>query len=178
MRTLKLTAHFTTGELQKNLIGASSVEELKRWQILYLIAAYDGITARYLSDITGLSIPSVYLIVQRFNKQGSSSVVVKNRGGRRRSLLTTGQEKAMMNELGQKASTGMILTAYDIRKHVERAVGKAVSDDYLWDLFKRNGWVKQSPRPEHPKKDPKAQREFKKNSRTIWLPLPETSVQS
>ncbi len=60
-----------------------------------------------------------------------------------------------------KASAGTILTAYDILKHVEQRVGRAVSDKFLWDLFKRNGWVKQSPGPELPRKDIKAQERFK-----------------
>lgn len=170
MRTLKLTKAHDLVKFQQNVTNAGSVEEFKRWQVLYLTAKYD-VDAQYLADITGLSIPSVYLIIQRFNKEGVNSVSLKSRGGRRRSLLTLEEEQSMMGELEIKASTGIILTAYDIRKHVEQKVGRAVSDDFLWDLFKRNGWVKQSPRPEHPRKNQKAQERFKKNSRTIWLPL-------
>jgi len=170
MRVLKLTTSFNLNELRKNVANASSIEEFKRWQVLYVTATYD-VTAEYLADITGLSIPSVYLIIQRFNKEGIDSVSLKRRGGRRRSLLTIDEEQSLMRDLEVKASKGVILTAYDIRKLVEQKVGKPVSDDFIWDLFKRNGWVKQSPGPEHLKKYQKAQETFKKNSRTIWLPL-------
>ena len=171
MKTLKLSRQFEVAQLHQSLKDASSIEEFKRWQILYLTASYDGITAEYLSEITGLSVPSIYLIIQRFNKEGENTIALKARGGRRRSLLTVEEEATMMHDLEAKAVDGAILTAYDIRKYVEQRVGRAVSDDFLWDLFKRNRWVKRSPRPEHPKKNQKAQEQFKKNSRTIWLPL-------
>jgi transposase len=171
MKVLKLTAQCDVAQLHQSLQNASSLPEFKRLQVLYLTATYVGVTGEFLSEITGLSAPSVYLIVQRFNKEGGDSITSKPRGGRRRSLLTVEQEIAMMRELEAKATQGVILTAYDIRKHVEQEVGRVVSDDFLWDLFKRNRWVKRSPRPEHPKKNEKAQEQFKKNSRTIWLPL-------
>ena len=50
-----------------------------------------------------------------------------------------------------KAKEGSIIVAKHIRKIVEAKVGKAVSDDYLWDLFNRHNWKKKMPRPEHPK---------------------------
>jgi len=53
---------------------------------------------------------------------------------------------------------------------VENKVGKAVSDDFLWDLLNRNGWKKKMPRPHHPQRDITAQAEFKKNSPRIWMP--------
>lgn len=168
---MQLTAQYDVEQLHRGLKNASSVEEFKRWQALYLTATYDGVTAEYLSDTTGLSVPSIYLIIQRFNKQGQQTVASKVRGGRRRSLMTLTEEKEMMRELETKAVQGAILTAYDIRKYVEQRIGKCVSDDFLWDLFKRHRWVKRTPRPEHPKKSQRAQKEFKKNSRTIWLPF-------
>ena len=58
----------------------------------------------------------------------------------------------------------------DIRKVVEKKVGQSVSDDYLWDLFKRHNWKKKAPRPQHPKKQQAKQEEFKKNSPSFWSP--------
>lgn len=45
-----------------------------------------------------------------------------------------------------------------------------MSDDYIWDLFKRHNWKKKMPRPEHPKKNKMAQEEFKENSLKYWQP--------
>jgi transposase len=85
--------------------------------------------------------------------------------------MTVAEEKKLMKGLEDKALKGQILSFRNIKKIVEAAAGKEVSDDYLWDLFKRNGWTKHSPRPHHPNKDASKQEEFKKNSKTIWLPL-------
>jgi transposase len=81
------------------------------------------------------------------------------------------QERELMKSLESKALKGDILSGKDVRKIVEQKTSKPVSDDYIWDLFKRNGWTKHSPRPHHPKRNMEKQEEFKKNSRTIWLPL-------
>lgn len=83
-----------------------------------------------------------------------------------------------MKGLEQKALEGQILSYLDIKNLVEKEVERAVSDDFIWDLFKRNGWTKHSPRPHHPKKDIGAQEEFKKNSKSVWLPLKMISQMS
>jgi transposase len=83
-----------------------------------------------------------------------------------------------MKGLEQKALAGQILSYLDIKKLVEKEIGKVVSDDFIWDLFKRNGWTKHSPRPHHPKRNVDAQEEFKKNSRSVWLPLKMISQMS
>ena len=103
---------------------------------------------------------TIYKIIQGYNKEGAEQVKPKAKGGRKHSLLSIAEEQEMLHSLTDNASKGIILQAKDIRKQVEKRVGKAVSDDYLWDLFKRNGWTKQTPRPEHPKKDIAAQEEF------------------
>jgi transposase len=80
------------------------------------------------------------------------------------------EEEKMMNDLKIKAKDGKIIVAKHIRKIVEAKVGKAVSDDYIWDLFNRHNWKKKMPRPEHPKRNKEAQEEFKKNSQKCWQP--------
>lgn len=171
MKTLQLKTKLTTKQIGVYFKKATTIEEYKRWQCLYLVAAY-AVEASFLADLTQQSVHTIYKLVQSFNIYGVKGVEVKQKGGRLRALLSIEEEKAMMQSLGEKANQGLILQAKDIKKHIEQRVGKPVSDDYLWDLFKRNGWVKQAPRPEHPKKDKTAQKNFKKNSKTIWKPLP------
>lgn len=170
MRTLKLVSHLSDVELKKQLSLASGKPEFSRWQILYLVQVGKIVSASTIAPLVNLSIQSVYKIVEGYNKSGVSGVSCKPRGGRHRFLLSTEQEAHLLQSIEQKAAKGLIKTAGDIRSLVESKVGKKVSDDYIWDLLKRNGWKKKMPRPYHPKRDIAAQQEFKKNSPGVWLP--------
>ncbi len=103
--------------------------------------------------------------MRQFNHSVSQDVSTEKRGGRRRFFLTLEQEKKLMKGLEQKALAGQILSYLDIKKIVEKEVGKAVSQDFIWDLFKRNGWTKHSPRPYHPKKIATFKKTLKKTQR-------------
>jgi hypothetical protein len=81
-------------------------------------------------------------------------------------------EKALMGKLEHKAIKGHVLNYLSVRDEVE----KAVSDDFIWDLFKRNNRTKHSLGPHHPKKDMARQEEPQKNTKTIWLP-PQMSLE-
>lgn len=59
----------------------------------------------------------------------------------------------------EKYLNGEIFTVKAICTEVELAVKKSVSDDYLWHLFKRHGFKKKAPRPEHHLQNFKAQEE-------------------
>jgi transposase len=176
MKTLQLNSKLSVKQIATHFKNSKTIKEFRRWQCLYMVAAYDSVDASLLADMTQQSVHTIYKLVQSFNIHGVEGVGLKQKGGRLRALLSIEEETAMMKSLGDKASKGLILQAKDIKKHIEQRVGKAVSDDYLWDLFKRNGWVKQSPRPEHPQKNKAAQNDFKKNSKTIWMPLSNYSV--
>jgi|ERR1035437_5915481 transposase len=169
MRTLSINKKITDKAIKTKMKTAKSTSDFKRWQIIHFVFNYD-VDAAFLADTTGYSKASVYSIVQQFNNE-KGDISTKIKGGRRRSLITVGAEKTLMKGLEEKALQGQILSFRDIKKIVEVEVGKEVSDDYLWDLFKRNGWTKHSPRPHHPNKDTSKQEEFKKNSKTIWMPL-------
>jgi transposase len=170
MRTLQLCGHLTNDDLVGRLSSSRNSPTFSRWQILYLIQVGNIHSAELISPLVGLSHPSIYKIVEGYNKNGPSSVAYKPRGGRRRALLSIEEEQEVLLTVEQDAAKGLIKTAADIRKIVERKVGKPVSDDFLWDMFNRNGWKKKIPRPHHPKKNLAAQTEFKKNSPKTWMP--------
>jgi transposase len=128
------------------------------------------VSADIISPLVGLSKPSIYKIVEGYNKQGPLAIKCKLRGGRRNALLSVNEEEQLFINLEEQASKGLIKTANDIRQVVELKVGKAVSDDFLSDLLHRNGWKKKMPRPHHPKRDIKQQAEFKKNFLKSWKP--------
>ena len=83
--------------------------------------------------------------MESYNLEGVTALLYKEKGGRRRSLLSVGEEAQLFTSLEALASKGLIKTANDIRSAVEQKVGKAVSDDYLWDMLHRNEWKKKMP---------------------------------
>ena len=170
MRTLQLANHLSDIELKERLASTKGRPEFSRWQILYMIQVGGMHSAELISPLISLSRPSIYKIVQQYNKLGDAGIKYTLRGGRRRSLLSIDEEAKLLCTIEQKAAKGLIKTANDIRIIIEHKVGKPVSDDYLWDLLKRNGWKKKMPRPHHPKRNITDQQEFKKNSRNTWLP--------
>ena len=170
MRRLQLTKEISPVEIKNKMQASKSLADYKRWQIIFLVSSYI-VDADFVSDITGYSKASIYSVVQQFNKHDKSDITTQKRGGRRRFFLTLEQEKIFMSNLEERALQGKILSYLDIKKLVEKEVNRTVSDDYVWDLFKRNGWTKHSPRPHHPKRDLAKQDEFKKNSKSVWLPL-------
>jgi len=170
MRSLQLISHLSNAGLQSKLISSRGTVDHNRWQILYLIQIGNQHAAEVIAPLVNLSVHSVYKVVERYNHNGPSSVSCKAKGGRRRALLSSEEEKTLVASFEQLAIKGQLKTANDLRRVVEMKVGKPVSDDYLWDLLHRHGWKKKMPRPHHPKRTKEEQDEFKKNSPKNWSP--------
>ena len=168
MRSLQVVNHISNIELQSKLAESRGSQNHTRWQIIYLIQIGNIHSAELLVPVVNLSVHSIYKIVENYNLAGASAISYRPKGGRRRSLLSIDEEKAMFVSLEKQASKGLIKTANDIRGIVEQKVGNPVSDDFLWDLLHRNGWKKKMPRPHHPKRSIEEQTDFKKNSPKSW----------
>ena len=172
MRILQLTPHLTTSELSEKLATCLNIHQRSYWQILLSVSFNPNKKAEEYAAFLGVTKSKIYKVVELYNKEGAGFTDNLKWGGRRSqtSHMSFEDEKKMMDDLKNKANDGKILVAKHIRKIVETKVGKAVSDDYIWDLFKRHNWKKKMPRPEHPKHNKSAQEEFKKNSRKYWQP--------
>jgi transposase len=172
MRILQLKPHLTTTELSGKLSTCLNIHQRCYWQILLSVSFNPNKKAEEYASFLGVTKSKVYKVVELYNKEGADFTENLKWGGRRSttSHMSFEEEKEMMDDLKNKAKDGKILVAKHIRKIVEAKVGKAVSDDYIWDLFKRHNWKKKMPRPEHPKRNKSAQEEFKKNSPKYWQP--------
>jgi transposase len=142
------------------------------WQILHAVANGPGKKAQEIADMLGTTATTVKRIVRKYNIQGADFDKTLQWGGRRQatSFMSLEQEARMMKQLQSKALKGAVLTFRDIKDVVESKLGGSVSNDYIWDLFRRHGWSKKAPRPKHPKQDIEAQEKFKKNFRGYWQP--------
>ena len=172
MRILKTEPHLTDDELKKNLHHQNDIRKFKNWQIIYSVQTNQGRSAEDFANILCVNIHKIYRVIEAYNKDGAEWDANIQYGGRREEVayLTIEEEKKLLRKIEKKALEGSIITAFDIKDEVEAEVGFAVSNDYIWDLFKRHNWKKKSPRPKHPEKDKSAQEQFKKNSKKIWLP--------
>jgi transposase len=167
-----LKNHLALSELKQKLVTQTDIRIFKQWQILNAVAGNPGTKAAVIASLLGTTPTIVRRYVRLYNKHGSEYLSHLQWGGRReaRSNLTFSQEEDLLQSIAAKSLKGEILTARDIRKEVEKKVKRSVSEDYLWDLFKRHGWKKKAPRPKHPLQDIAAQDLFKKNSPMFWQP--------
>jgi transposase len=172
MKLLKLKPHYTENEISEILKNQKDLRSFKFWQVINSVSKKTSKTATEISEILGISKSKIYSTVRQYNKYGKDYKVNKNWGGRRKGTyyLTIEEEMNFFSGLTDKALKGEILSFKDIKEEIELLLNREVSEDYIWDLFKRNQWHKISPRPKHPLSDIEVQKEFKKNSQRIWIP--------
>ena len=175
MRHLTLRPHLTLEELKSRMTEQKQVRLHTYWQILHAVANGPGKRAQEIADMLGTTASIVKRIVCTYNIKGADFDRALQWGGRRlaTSFMSLEQEAAMMKQLQSKALKGAVLTFHDIKDVVEKKLGGEVSNDYIWDLFRRHSWNKKAPRPRHPVQDVEAQEKFKKNFRGYWQPATE-----
>ncbi len=170
MPALRLKDHLSLPALRSKLLMQTDIRIFKQWQILNAVANSPGTKADTIASLLGTTPTIVRRYVRLYNKHGSEYLSSLQWGGRReaRSNLSFLQEEDLLKSIAEKSLKGEILTAKDIREQVEKKVNRCVSEDYLWDLFKRHGWKKKAPRPKHPLQNIAAQDLFKKNLQRFW----------
>jgi transposase len=148
------------------------VEVLSNHQILYLVDIHKGVKAKDLASLLGITPNKIFKTVEKYNSMGVGWKTGKSWGGRReeRCLMSLDEERIFLSSIEDEAFAGQILTYKQIKSKFEIRLGNQVSDDYVWDMFKRHGWSKKAPRKRHPQADRQAQDEYKKNFPSYWLP--------
>jgi transposase len=130
-----------------------------------------GATLEQTAALLGVSRASVPRLQARFRQSmQTGKSPLRCWGGRHRSLMTFDEEKEFLEPWAQQAKTGGILVVSVIRAAVAQHLGRPVKASVVYRLLERHGWRKVAPDTHHPKSDPVAQEEWKKNSRKYWLP--------
>jgi transposase len=135
-----------------------------------LLPALMGATLEQTAMLLGVSRASVPRLRERFRLSVQRGKSPPRWGGRRRSLLTFAQEKEFLEPWARQAETGGILVVSVIRAALAQHLGRPIKPSVVYRLLARHGWRKVAPDTHHPKSDPVAQEEWKKNSRKRWLP--------
>ena len=177
-KPIGIQPHLNIEEIKERLYHSRNGHHASYWQVILSLSNNPGKTTLEYCNYLGISDSKLYRIVALYNQHGINFCDALMWGGRRekRSLMTLYQEEQVLSEVFAEAIIGEVLVAKHLRPVVEKKLGKAVSDDYLWDLLNRHDWSKKAPRPEHPKghdKDNDTKREeFKKKTHRNYLPAP------
>jgi transposase len=147
---------------------AQSAEELRCAQAI-LLPAVTGITWEETAALLGVGRATVARLQARFRQRTTPGKISRrNWGGRRRALLTAAEERAFLAPWMEQAKEGRMLVVSSLRAAFAQKVGRPVAATVVYRMLERHGWRKVAPDTRHPKADPKAQEDWKKNSRKFW----------
>jgi transposase len=146
---------------------ATTVNEYRKALSVILVAEY-GFDADRTAHILGASRRTIFRDRRDIRTQDGTSK--KNWGGRRNSSMTIEEEREFLSQWQEQATKGGILTVPPIHAALVERLGHAIPQSTTYRLLARHGWRKVQPDTKHPKSDPAAQDEFKKNFRKQWLP--------
>jgi transposase len=177
LRQTIIAEHLTAENLRERMLLSESKEQFQRWQTLYVLKT-KVLCPNETAEIVGVSTGTVHQWVHLYNHSGPEGYALKGRGGRRSAHMTLEQEADLLESLSTDAGKGLIITAWNVQRRVKEKTGRKVSDDFIYDLFKRHGWRKVAPRPQHPKSRKEKQEAFKKNSPRLWMPPRKSSAKA
>ncbi len=146
------------------IASAQTVEQLRQAQAVVLPLDF-GLSLADTARIMGVSRCWVCQLRRRF-MQGriAGSPDAPTVGGRRRQNLSVEQEREFLAPFLTQAATGGVLVVAQIKAALDQRLGRPVALASAYNLLHRHGWRKLVPDKRHPKSDPAAQEDWKKNS--------------
>jgi transposase len=152
------------------VVETADVKQLRAAQSV-LLPALAHTTLEQTAALLGVGRASVPRLQQRFREGLQPTPSARRWGGRRRAMMTTEEEKAFLAPWAEQARGAGVLVVSPLRAALAAKLGrKKVAASVLYRLLARHGWRKVAPDTRHPKSDPAAQAEWKKNFRKRWLP--------
>jgi transposase len=146
---------------------ASSVAEY-RTALSVILREVVGLDSDQAAEVLGTSRRTVFRDQSRIRNQDDTP---KNQwGGRRHCCMSVQEEDEFLAQWEAKAADGGVLTVPPIHAALVDRLGHDCPMSTTYRLLARHGWRKVQPDTKHPKSDPTAQDEFKKNSPKLWLP--------
>ena len=155
-------------ELELAITQETRQMQQRRLQCVWLRVKHD-MSTEAVAQAAGFCVSQVWRIWSQYFR-GSVAAIRKPKGGRRNECMTSKEEAQFLETHLAQAQQGWILTARKIKESYEKKVGRKVPDSTVCRMLKRHHWRMVSTRPTHPRGDPAAREEFKKNSARRWLP--------
>lgn len=146
---------------------ARTVEELRQAQAVILPLEF-GFSMEQVAAIIGVSPGWACHLRTQFIRSGGMKTETKpKRGGRRRENLSREEEEMFLAPFLERAATGGILVVGEIKKALDKRLGRKTALASAYNLLHRHNWRKLAPDKRHPKSDVTAQEDWKKNSRKL-----------
>lgn len=173
--TVAVGTEYSAAEVRALAKAAVVPEQARRLLAIALIL--DGASRAEAARSTGMDRQTLRDWVHRFNAAGPDGLVDRKAPGRQRRL-----EPEQQRELARCLENGPELTQdgvarwrlVDLCALVERRFGVRYQERGMGKLVRALGFSRVSARPQHPRSDPAAQVEFKKNLPTGSPPLSAT----
>ena len=173
--TVAVGTEQSAAEVRALAKAALAPEQARRLLAIALIL--EGASRAVAARSTGMDRQTLRDWVHRFNAAGPDGLVDRKAPGRQRRL-----EPEQQRELARCLENGPELTQdgvarwrlVDLCALVERRFGVRYQERGMGKLVRALGFSRVSPRPQHPRSDPAAQVEFKKNLPTGSPPLSAT----
>lgn len=159
----KVFVEGTVERMEVFMSKTQNISEFKRIQCVYFRAKFN-FDSKQIAQMVGLKDSTVRNIHYGYLKDGESALQLRGKGGRYHFHLTEAEEATLIKEFTEKSERGGILEVSQIHRRHCQKIGKNVALSTTYRMLHRHGWRKISPRPQHPKSDPKVVADFKKTS--------------
>jgi transposase len=85
--------------------------------------------------------------------------------------MSIDEERSFLAPWAKLSQDGGMLVVSPLRAALAQRLGRPVAASVVYRMLTRHGWRKVAPDTRHPKSDPAAQEEWKKNSPKRWQPF-------
>ncbi len=147
--------------------NAATVGDFRK-ALVIILGAELSIDADKIAKILGTSRRTVFR--DRIQIRDQERPKKNSWGGRRRCSMTFEEEQKFLSQWEEKAAAGGILSVPPIHAALMERLDRKVPLSTTYRLLARHGWRKVQPDTKHPKSDPVAQEDYKKNCLKRWLP--------
>jgi transposase len=146
------------------IASAQTVEQLRQAQAVVLPLDY-SMSLSDTAQVIGVSPGWACQLRRRFMKgKVAGAPDVPTPGGRKRQNMTVQEEREFLAPFLESAAAGGVLVVGEIKAALDKRLGREVALASAYNLLHRHNWRKLAPDKRHPKSDPLAQQEWKKNS--------------
>ena len=157
-------------QAQMLALEAETLEDLRCAQAVLLPGLLDA-TLEETAGVMGVGRATVPRYQARLRKRLARPAEPPPKwGGRRRASMSEEEERSFLAPWAKLCEEGGMLVVSPLRAALSQRLGRPVAASVVYRLLARHGWRKVAPDTRHPKGDPAAQEEWKKNSPRCWRP--------